>query len=212
MAKGKKQKPDFLDAIPAWKKVIIAFILLLIIGIRIEWKVQQNDAPVRSIPSTQVLRPTISVPISGCILPTELGSEFTRNERATWPKVYGWCPLIMKEGLTQGVNPNWIACVMSHESGGNPEAYSVAGAAGLLQVMASNGESARRYPGMFRNRPTVQELFNPEINVRVGVGILRSYLESNATLADALKGYSGSRNYAYSNTIMDMCEKLEAIS
>ena len=70
-----------------------------------------------------------------------------------------------KYAQSEGVNPNFVIAVMAAESAFDPNAVSIAGAQGLMQLMP---ETADRYG--------VQDPFDPEENIRGGVKYLRHLL------------------------------------
>ena len=69
-----------------------------------------------------------------------------------------------------------IAAVMLQESWGDPDAYSSSGAVGLLQVMPRDGIAASFHNDQgvpyFANRPSIEELKDPEFNIKYGSGML----------------------------------------
>jgi hypothetical protein len=73
------------------------------------------------------------------------------------------------------------------ESNGDPDAVSPIGAVGLLQVMP-------REHG-FPDRPTADELHNPETNIRTGCKILAKYLSGTKDLYKAILQYIGSPDW-----------------
>ncbi len=102
--------------------------------------------------------------------------------------VLQWCGLITYYAKARGLDPNFIAAVITQESGGNPEACdpnghmvvngiaicgSSSGAIGLMQVMPSDGLSGSKY-SVFKNRPTSLQLLNPELNIAYGTKMLSS--------------------------------------
>ncbi len=89
--------------------------------------------------------------------------------------VLRYCDLIEKYAAEQGVDPQLIAAVMVQESHGNPDAYSSAGAVGLLQVMPHDGLAANFMCAngpCFANRPSMDELYEEEFNVSYGTRML----------------------------------------
>ena len=142
--------------------------------------------------------------------PCEVSSKFSQ-------RVLQWCGLITYYSDLRGIDPNFVAAVMTQESGGNPEACnergrqvingiaicgSSSGAIGLMQVMASDGISGERYT-VFKNRPTALELLNPELNIAKGTEILR---DAGATtdFRTALIRYYGADKDGYVNTVMSI--------
>ena len=98
-----------------------------------------------------------------------------------------WEPLIVKHATRHGIDPDLVAAVMTIESGGNPNAVSVAGAVGLMQVMPYD---PYRFPG----RPPAAQLYDPEFNVAWGVRILAEEIEwARGDIFKALMAYYDGR-------------------
>lgn len=107
-----------------------------------------------------------------------------------------WCKFITREAKKNGLEPDLIAGLMVIESGGNPSAYSKDGATGLMQVMPRDGISGQKYGAMFKNRPTVAQLEDPEFNVKYGTQFLATLIKRYGSVRDGLK-YYGPANYGY---------------
>ena len=92
--------------------------------------------------------------------------------------VLQWCGLITLYADKSGLSPDLIAAVILQESGGKPQAYSHSGAVGLMQVMPRDGLAAKfmcKNGPCFRDRPTIEELRNPEFNIHYGTKLLASW-------------------------------------
>ncbi len=100
------------------------------------------------------------------------------------PIVQQWSSYIYTLSEAQGLDPDLIAAVINEESNGDPNVVSSAGAVGLMGVM-QNG------PGL-EWRPSQEELKNPMVNLRWGVGILAEVVrQSGGDIYAALAAYSG---------------------
>ncbi len=129
--------------------------------------------------------------------------EFT----ARYPdKIRPWCGLIEKQAREYGVDPLLVAAVMLMESGGQPEVISRSGAVGLMQVMPRDGlASAFQCVNgpCFANRPTIEELKDPEFNVEYGVRMLSGLINKYGNTRDALKAYGpGDVEYWYADKVL----------
>lgn len=164
--------------------------------------------PARSHPTTR-RKSRQTVPSSGCLSgfllpplvalcfgvllafvtirsPQEPGSAFAAPSSATGliaplftPEVQFWATRIAAWSVEHGIDPNLAATVMQIESCGNPSARSVAGAAGLFQVM----------PYHFQAH---EDAYDPGTNARRGLDYLRRSLErANGDPRLALAGYNG---------------------
>ncbi|HEX2981662.1 MAG TPA: transglycosylase SLT domain-containing protein [Anaerolineaceae bacterium] len=106
--------------------------------------------------------------------------------------VLRWCDLIGAVAGDYGLDPDLVAAVMLQESGGDPQVLSASGAVGLLQVMPSDGLAAKfeciNGP-CFAARPTIQELGDPEFNLRFGARMLAGLFERTGDWRETLKRY-----------------------
>lgn len=134
---------------------------------------------------------------------TPQASEQTNQDcsiPATYPdSVRQWCEIIERSAGQYGVDPNLVSAVMLQESAGQPDAYSKSGAVGLLQVMPRDGKAASfmcQNGPCFSNRPSMQELFDPEYNVDYGVRMLAGLISRYGDVRDALKAY-GPKDVGY---------------
>jgi soluble lytic murein transglycosylase-like protein len=99
------------------------------------------------------------------------------------------------------------------ESGGDKDAISEAGAVGLTQVMPKDGIAASfmcQNGPCFANRPTIEELKDPQFNLEFG-GCYLSNLVSEHGLLVGLTRYSGGYPYAqYATPIIQIYENLKS--
>ncbi len=90
-----------------------------------------------------------------------------------------WAAHIAVWSAEHGIDPNLTATVMQIESCGNPSARSVAGAAGLFQVMPYHFQA-------------YEDAYNPNTNALRGLDYLRRSLErAGGDARLALAGYNG---------------------
>lgn len=90
-----------------------------------------------------------------------------------------------RAGELNNLEPTLILAVAAIESSFNPFAQSHAGAQGLMQVMTHVHSDKYAYFG------GDYAAFDPKSNLRVGVRILREYIERAGSLQDGLKWYVG---------------------
>ncbi len=110
-----------------------------------------------------------------------------------------WCSLIQTYSQKYSIDAQLIASVMLQESGGDPNAYSVSGAVGLMQVMPRDGLAADfQCSGRpcFASRPSMSDLYDPEYNISYGARMLAGLIEKLGSVRDALKAY-GPANVGY---------------
>jgi soluble lytic murein transglycosylase-like protein len=103
-----------------------------------------------------------------------------------------WCKEITHYAESKNLDPGLIAAVMLQESGGNPSAYSKSGAVGLMQVMPRDGLAASFMcinGPCFANRPSIQELQDPDFNIDYGTKMLAGLVSKQGNVRDALRAY-----------------------
>ncbi len=119
-----------------------------------------------------------------------------------------WCSLITKYADTNNLDPDLIAALIWQESGGDPIAYSKSGAVGLMQVMPKDGISASfQCPNgpCFKNRPTINELQDPEYNISYGTGMLAQLQNHYGSTREALKAYGPMDvGYYYADKVLSL--------
>ena len=107
-------------------------------------------------------------------------------------EILQWCGLITKQAKRHNLDPDLLAALIWQESGGNPTAYSRSGAVGLMQVMPRDGLAASFTcvaGPCFANRPSIQELQDPQFNVKYGAGMLAGLVKKHGDTREALKSY-----------------------
>jgi soluble lytic murein transglycosylase-like protein len=111
-----------------------------------------------------------------------------------------WCEIISSMADQADLPPNLVAAVILQESGGDATAYSASGAVGLMQVMPRDGIAASfecvNGP-CFTNRPSIQELQDPQFNIEYGTNMLSGLIAKTGSPREALKAY-GPMDVAYS--------------
>ncbi len=163
--------------------------------------------------TTVALTPTSTATATAQSTPTKAASAKPKKQKpkcqisGSYPQsILQWCNLITQYSAKYSLDPNLIAAVMLQESGGNADAYSSSGAVGLMQVMPNDGLAASfSCPSgpCFANRPSSQELFDPEFNISYGVRMIASLLDKYGNIQDALKAYGpGGGGYYYVNKVM----------
>lgn len=97
--------------------------------------------------------------------------------------VLQWLPEIQSAAAATGVPAEVIAAVIRVESGGDPNAVSVAGAIGLMQVM----------PAEFQSQGISEDLwFDPATNIMAGSTEIGKFLAATGSIEQALASYFGS--------------------
>jgi soluble lytic murein transglycosylase-like protein len=103
-----------------------------------------------------------------------------------------WCQLIERYARDNGLDPDLVSAVMLQESAGRPDAYSKSGAVGLMQVMPRDGKASGfmcKNGPCFSDRPSMNELFDPEYNVAYATRMLADLISRHGDVRDALRAY-----------------------
>ena len=95
---------------------------------------------------------------------------------------------LAKAARESGLEPSLVAAIALQESGFNPLAVSAAGARGLLQVMPAVGAELARSAGL--RQFNADDLFDPEINAKLGAAHFREYLRRFGSVPRALAAYN----------------------
>ncbi len=124
------------------------------------------------------------------------------------PKVRQWCELIMSAAEKHHLPPDLIASVIWIESGGDPLAYSHSGAVGLMQVMPRDGLASEFQcvnGPCFENRPTIEQLQDPQFNINYGSKLLAGLIKRHGNFRDALKAYGPMKvGYSYADKVLSI--------
>jgi soluble lytic murein transglycosylase-like protein len=122
-----------------------------------------------------------------------------------------WCSLITHAAKKHDLPADLIAAVIWIESGGNPLAYSRSGAVGLMQVMPRDGLASQFQcvnGPCFANRPTIEELQDPQFNINYGSKLLAGLAKKHGNYRDALKAYGPMQvGYTYADKVLSIYQK-----
>lgn len=112
------------------------------------------------------------------------------TDARAWRLVYpiGEADLVASEAARRKVDPSLVAAVIRHESSFEAGATSGVGARGLMQVMPSVGQALARAEKMAEWDPAL--LYEPDVNIRLGVTHLRAFTGHYAHPALALAAYN----------------------
>jgi soluble lytic murein transglycosylase-like protein len=119
-----------------------------------------------------------------------LGAVDARAYRFVYP--IGEEKLIAAEAERKKVDPALIAAVIRHESSFEPRATSPVGARGLMQVMPRVGRALARAEGIRPWDPGL--LYDPDVNIRLGVTHLRSFTRHYSNPQMALAAYNAGQS------------------
>lgn len=107
----------------------------------------------------------------------------------TLESVMSWISLVttLTSTCQPPIDAAVILAIIYRESRGDPNAINPhSGATGLMQVMPREAN-----PKIFGDRPTQEELLDPETNITWGIRILSYCLREGRSLKDGLYYYSG---------------------
>jgi soluble lytic murein transglycosylase len=106
-----------------------------------------------------------------------------------------------------GIDPDMVYSLIRQESFFDPAAVSGAGAVGLMQLMPETAKAVGRKLGIRADRA---ELFNPVVNIRLGVAFFEERVSRAGSLPAALAGYNAGENRAalWSRTLGPLGEEL----
>ena len=115
-----------------------------------------------------------------------LGASDARAYRLIYP--IGEADLVAAEAAERKVDPALVAAVIRHESSFEPWATSPVGARGLMQVMPVVGKALARAERITPWDPSM--LYEPEVNVRLGVLHLKTFTRQYSHETLALAAYN----------------------
>ena len=114
------------------------------------------------------------------------GDRDPRAYRLIYPLVYG--DAIRTEAARYGIDPALVCALIHQESSFTPRATSRAGALGLMQVLPDVGADIAKSIGMTGFERVL--LFQPDVNVRLGVRHLDAMLRQYPRIEYALAAYN----------------------
>jgi soluble lytic murein transglycosylase-like protein len=128
-------------------------------------------------------------------------------------KVRNWCEWIIEYSAKKHLDPLMIAAIIQQESGGDPFAISKNGAVGLMQIMPGDG-TAMTYQCFngpcFKDRPSTQQLLDPEYNILYGTELLSGYIEQTGNIRDALRSYGPiNMGYEYADRVLELTKGIK---
>jgi soluble lytic murein transglycosylase len=112
----------------------------------------------------------------------ELGTPLSRAELGLVART------VAAEARRAGFSPEFVLAVIRVESAGDPFAISSKGALGLMQLLPGTGKAVAGDLGLRWEGP--QSLFDPVLNVRLGVAYLEELRARYGDLSIALTAYN----------------------
>jgi soluble lytic murein transglycosylase-like protein len=137
---------------------------------------QQFLNPTPAVPSTASAAGSTDVQATS----STSGTSFAKTLAGIAPGVDKWKDEIATAAQANNIDPKLLTAVVNHESGGNPDARSSAGAMGLTQLMPTTASGLG-----------VTDPWDPAQNLNGGAKLLRENLDANhGNVALALAAYS----------------------
>lgn len=114
--------------------------------------------------------------------------ELSREEWDTFYPLAYW-DTISQEARTRGLDPYRVAAFIRQETVFEPRAASHASAYGLMQLIMDTAQRTARRVGV--EPPTsIEELYNPQLNIKLGTAYLRSQLDNYGRVEYAAAAYN----------------------
>jgi soluble lytic murein transglycosylase len=111
-------------------------------------------------------------------------------ERLWYPLSY--TQIVRVHARNYDLDPALLAAVIYQESKFKPDARSTSGAVGLMQLLPATAKGIALHTG--RSQFRVEDLYDPEINVRYGAWYLRHLLRKYGDERDALAAYNAGQD------------------
>ncbi len=120
---------------------------------------------------------------------------------------YAW--YITDAGREFGVDPFLVASILVKESTAKWDARSPKGAYGLMQIhWKAHQKSIRKAFGIIK---TLEDLMEPQNNIRVGTYLLANHIRRYQDTDRALDRYLGAPRTSYKKTILDFYKSMSGI-
>lgn len=129
-----------------------------------------------------------------------------------WPELlHPHIPCIVQYSAEYQLDPSLVAAVVINRSQGNSDQINFDGSTGLMGVMPNNPPQEHFCINgpCFKDRPSIEELLDPETNIKTGTKTLRQYIDYYGDIREALKHY-GSQNdgYSFADNVLGIFEEL----
>lgn len=124
-----------------------------------------------------------------------------------------WLKTVETEARRYGIDPLLVVAIIAVESGFDPAQQSSQGAIGLMQVIPK--WHLDKIDARVDGDPEPDHLFDPKINIAVGVEVLAEGLARYRQLERALQYYNGSlndRERRYSKKVLSVYRQLQRIA
>jgi len=144
--------------------------------------------PVAAAPPPAAAAPRLDDADAALVATFSRHLEARRHTGMTRPELRELARTIVAESRRRGVEPELVLAVIHVESRYDAFAVSPVGAMGLMQILPSTGEELAEKLGVIWWGP--QTLFDPFVNVRLGVAYLKELTERYGNTTSALAAYN----------------------
>jgi soluble lytic murein transglycosylase-like protein len=144
--------------------------------------------PVSAAPQRLPVAASEPAPVSAAVAATIRHIESRRDAGMTSGEIAEVAEIIVEQSRRFDLDPGLILAVIHVESRFDAFAYSSAGAIGLMQILPSTGAELAAREGLPWRGP--QSLFDPAINVRLGISYLKDLADRYGNTSVALAAYN----------------------
>jgi len=188
--------PDSVSTTPALERAVERAELLEALGMATEEGFEYDQmladagrTPDSLLAAADALRERGEVSRAMVLARRALAASATRDTRLLrllYPLAYG--DVIRAEAAARRVDPRLVAAIIHQESSFNPRATSRAGALGLMQLLPNVGAAVAKSRGLAGYERVL--LYQPDVNVHLGVAHLDAMLDQYPDVAYALAAYN----------------------
>ncbi len=135
----------------------------------------------------------LAVLVGAALLTTSSFHEKIKKKVESQQYPLSYSDYVDKAAKDYDLDPNLIYAVIRTESGFNPDAGSSAGACGLMQITGDTFETYMNIRGE-SGKYSVDDLFDPAVNIDYGCFILRDHLDTFGDEECAVAAYNAGPN------------------
>ena len=148
----------------------------------------EDFAPIAALPSVAAAPSPTEAPDADLVAGVAARIRSQRRVSLTEPEINAVARTIVAESRRHAIDPNLVLAVIHVESRFDAYAVSTVGALGLMQILPSTGAALAVSEGIDWVGP--QTLFDPIVNVRLGIAYLNEMANRYRDTAMALAAYN----------------------
>ncbi len=219
----KKSMARSLDAVSSFTQYAVMIVGLLFVLGTVSLFFDEQEVPAGTQDPASVFAPVVDYSVPAPAIPVSGESLVRRGETEAKPQFAGVLDYVKRRyrvspeavmpivevaeliGKERRIDPLLILAIIGIESGFNPFAESALGARGLMQVIPRFHMD--KVPAGLGSR----HLFDPAVNIRVGVGVLEEAIRRRGGLVPGLQQYAGSSDTegGYANKVLAEKARME---